>query len=87
MKEIGAILLVLGLTGIYYFQFEFDTSINMESGKSSYSKPINPQDKDGNTGLNQDRNNYTYISIGVSIIGAVMLVAGIRKNRAGGIRP
>lgn len=85
MREIGAILLIIGLVGIYYFQYEFETSINMETGKSSYSKPINPQDRD-NVGLNQDKNNYTYVSIGVSIIGAVLLVAGIRKNRAGGMR-
>lgn len=86
MKEIGAILLVLGLVGIYYFQYEFDTTINIESGKSSYSKPINPQDKDYNVGLNQERNNFTYISTGISILGAVLLVMGIRKNRAGGMR-
>jgi hypothetical protein len=82
MKEFGAILLVLGLSGIYFFQYEFDTSITIEPGRFNYSQPYNPKEKDGNIGLLQDKRNYTLGSVGVTTIGAVLLITGLlRKKR------
>lgn len=81
MKEFGAILLVLGLSGIYFFQYEFDTSITIEPGRFNYSQPYNPKEKDGNISLMQDRRNYTIASIGVSVIGAVLLIKGFFKKK------
>jgi hypothetical protein len=77
MKEFGAILIILGIIGILYFQFEFDTSMNIESGKSSYSKPYSPQEKDSNLELLQDQQNYTFAFAGISVAGAILLVMGI----------
>jgi len=81
MREFGAILLILGLLGIYYFQFEFDTSITIEPGRGNYSQPYNPNEKENNLILLQDRRNYTLASIGVSILGAGLMVTGIIKKR------
>jgi hypothetical protein len=82
MKEFGAVLLLLGILGIFYFQYGFDTSINIESGKNAYSKPYNPGERDNqNVGLIQDKNNYTYLSVGVTVIGAVLFTSGFLKRR------
>jgi len=80
MKEAGAILLIIGLAGFFYFHFEFDASMDFNSGKNTYTKPFNPYDNDY-AKLMKDKRNFTYLSAGVTIAGIIILIAGIKKDK------
>jgi hypothetical protein len=69
MKPAGAVLCVVGLLAAFYFMFGFDTSVPTETGRR-----IN------NIGLIADRQNGLMFSLGLAVIGAILLVGGIVRE-------
>ncbi len=80
MKEIGKVLILIGILGTIYFQTAFDTSVVVNYDKTGYSKPSGFPDKVNNLGLIQDKQNYTIISLASILFGIILLVAGKDKN-------
>jgi hypothetical protein len=69
MQTIGGLLLVAGLAIAAYFFLGFDASV-----ESGYGRVMN-------LGLMADRQNGIIIGIGLGVVGAIMLVIGLRgKN-------
>jgi len=83
MKQIGKILIIIGIMGVIYFQIFFNTSVPTNINRSNYITKDFPE-KVTNSGLMQDKQNYTFISMGLLIIGVILFVADKRykeKNK------
>jgi hypothetical protein len=82
MKQLGIVLILLGIVGLIYFQTAFDTSVTVDYKGTGYSKPSGFPDRVNNIGLMQDKQNYTIISLGSAIIGLILFLAGNRNKKA-----
>lgn len=80
MKDIGTALIIIGIVAVIYFQIGFDTSISVDYNKSGYSKPDGFPDRVNNLGLMQDKQNYTIISLAITIFGIILFVKGKKNN-------
>jgi hypothetical protein len=65
MKPAGAILCAVGLLAAFYFVFVFDASVPTDAGSRVF-----------NIGLIADRQNGLMFSLGLAVIGAILLVGG-----------
>ena len=79
LKGLGAFLFLGGVVGAVYFYAYFDTSVEVPTldilGQSVGGGRVN------NLGLMQDRQNGLIISIGVALVGLLLVAMGERRSR------
>lgn len=84
MREFGVVLLTLGICGTFYFAAMFDTSV--ETPATSFMDQTIGGDRVNNLGLMADRQNGIIISLGVAVIGTLMMLLSPKTSASAGDR-
>ena len=78
MREFGLVLLIAGLCGTFYFALMFDTSV--EVPETSFMEQTIGGDRVNNLGLMADRQNGIIVSLGIAVIGTLMMLFAPKTN-------